>query len=268
MLSKYFKNQKDQIDFFIAISVIALAGLFIGYYALTTDQPFIAKASDSLIVNPKVECLEVAGKTFVTFETTDSTHNAKAKRKKIDENSGNNIVEIKDSVRNVTSIASIVEDDVEEMLDDEIDENTEIEIDENEEIDVDDSDIIEDLDDDFDEEIAEEIVTESEAEETADENEELATIEDSSEEVPPVSATTETNSKKIGDCIIVIGAFGNERNIKNLIGKLDYKGYPIFKVPFNGLTRVGVYEDCVDAEETLQEIKNKYSPDAFILKAQ
>lgn len=280
MFSKYFKDEKEQVDFFIAIAVIVLAGLLIGYYSFSSDESFIALESDN-ISNPKVESLEIDGKTFVALKTSSVKRIKKVK---------DNYSEFEHETL-ILSDSSVVEpaqkDAAIDHSEDEIDEDQNDVSDEQE---ISEDDFDEDFDDeDFDEEDFDgedsrleiddeselDIVSETDDAETESDNSpienEIDEVENSeaTKELDVASISTDTNSetKPRGDCIIVIGAFGNKSNIKKLIGKLDYIGYPIFKVPFKGLTRVGVYDDCDSIHETLIKIQNTYSPDAFIMKA-
>ncbi len=275
MFSKYFKDEKEQTDFFIAIVVIVLAGLLIGYYSFSSEKSFIALESDR-ISNPKVESLELDGKTFVALETTSS------RKQIVKEKVHYSDTEFRQETK-ILSDSSMVEQTeivaVGDIPDDEIEEDeSENDISDEQEISEDEFD--EDFDDDFEDDNAvteiENVsdadivneVDETEIESAVDEIEDSeSTTDDEDVEVTSISTDSKSKTTQRGDCIIVIGAFGSERNIKNLIGKLDFKGFPIFKVPYNGLTRVGIYEDCDSVNETLVKIRNTYSPDAFVMKA-
>jgi len=70
------------------------------------------------------------------------------------------------------------------------------------------------------------------------------------------------------DCKILVGAFGDSKNLNLIIERLKEEGYDTFTTPFRGLTRVGIYNDCdrSSLENTLSLIRKEYADDAMILK--
>ncbi len=260
MLSKYFKNQRDQTDFFIAILVIALAGLLIGYYSFNADNSIIQLNTQTQMPNPRLESLEIDGKTFVAIHPMpERKHNHKNIDNEYAETVPNQVIaDSLDKNKVVDGKADIEEDEVVETA---TDENIDEDDFEEEDIDLDEDitelDSISALEDDI---VLDEVI-ESDIKDTT--TTASFTKKESSSETSSKSSTASNR----GDCIIVIGAFGDAINVKKLIGKLDNQGYSIFKVPFKGLTRVGIYEDCAIVNKTLKKIRRKYYDDAFIMQA-
>jgi len=63
------------------------------------------------------------------------------------------------------------------------------------------------------------------------------------------SGVTEINEKKGAlNCVIVVGAFKRESNVKGMEVLLEEKGYQVYTEEINGLTRVGLYSSCMDAQ--------------------
>ena len=290
MLSRYFSNPKDKADFGIAVVVIALAGILIGYFSFF-GSPTSAERPDSDYSNHNspIDTLDMAGVTYVAAAAV-KVDDTKKVRKKQPVNEGNP----SDDVR-LEDLSSKQEGTLEKSESESV-AKAEGEIDPELGMDSDDVGISNGKVDLLDSIIADEnIVEEDEGptlEDTADTtNDDLVMDEKSDEitenvpeseaiveeaivaapekEIPKKAARTKKrNKKKKFGCIVVIGAYGNASNIKKMIGKLDRAGYQIFKVPYNGLTRVGVYEECAKANTTLKYIQRKYSSDAFVMKAQ
>jgi len=74
--------------------------------------------------------------------------------------------------------------------------------------------------------------------------------------------------KKQEDCIIIIGAFGNKKNISDLENALTNDGYNIFSAPYKSLLRVGIKLPCNKSliEKELKKIQAKYANDAMVLR--
>ncbi len=78
------------------------------------------------------------------------------------------------------------------------------------------------------------------------------------------------NPKDVEDCVILIGAFKQNNNRKRLVQTLEKENYKLFKKPFRGLTRIGVFLPCDKKilDKTLVDFKKRFASDAFILKAE
>ncbi len=70
------------------------------------------------------------------------------------------------------------------------------------------------------------------------------------------------------NCIIIIGSFLKKSNANRLAQRVNRNGYNAYQASHNEYHRVGVRFDCFkqDLKEVLQELKQKYSPDSWILK--
>lgn len=69
--------------------------------------------------------------------------------------------------------------------------------------------------------------------------------------------------------IIAIGKFGNQENVKRLVKRIFDEGFDPYQEKLGKLTRVGVqftYENDAEVNETLQQIRKIFEPDAEILK--
>ncbi len=69
--------------------------------------------------------------------------------------------------------------------------------------------------------------------------------------------------------IIAIGVFGNDENVQRLIKRLYEEGYEPYTENMGKLTRVGVqqaYSEEAELQETLREVRRKFSKDAKVLK--
>lgn len=69
-------------------------------------------------------------------------------------------------------------------------------------------------------------------------------------------------------CIVVIGAYGKQSSIDKLVRKLEKNNYKIFKTPYKSLTRIGVYLPCdkVTIERELIKLRRNYAKDAMLLR--
>ncbi len=284
MLSKYFDNTKDKEDFGIAVVVIILAGILIGYFSLFSDKGKGAKeASNYARQNSPIDTLQMDGKTYVAVspEEVSTPKNHRQKEENLDDNE----FDVSDTTKQVST--------------NELSENTEARAEEEPAdtgMDDDDVGMTEEVPDLLDSIIADEKIIEDVdlADEEADSQDiknnqvvDEATSPLDAEKRNPVAegevkdqeAATpkkqetkkpvqrKRQARKKYDCIIVIGAYGNQSSIKKLIGRLDRDGYAIFKVPYKGLVRVGVYEACAKSKSTLAKIRSKYADDAFLMHA-
>lgn len=69
--------------------------------------------------------------------------------------------------------------------------------------------------------------------------------------------------------IIGIGVFGNENNVQRLIERIYQAGYEPYTEPKGNLTRVGIqkaYTDESEIRETLQDVRQRFSRDAKLLR--
>lgn len=288
MLSRYFSNPKDKADFGIAVVVIALAGILIGYFSFFGSPTFTERsASDYSNHNSPIDTLDMAGVTFVAVVVKENDGHKVRKKQHINDRHLSNDVALEDlsnsgelapSESKNESVATPEKIDPELGMDSDdvgisngtVDLLDSIIADENI-VEEDEGQILEDVeaptsDDMVADEKIDEVIEDINEPEVIVEEVIVAVPE---KEAPKKDARIKKRSKKRKyGCIVVIGAYGNATNIKKMIGKLDRAGYQIFKVPYKGLTRVGVYEECAKANATLKRIQRKYSSDAFVMKAQ
>jgi len=273
MLSKYYNNPKDKEDFAIALVVIALAGILIGYFTFYQDSSVLDGRDTLVTQNTKIDTLHVDGVTYVAVETEDEmvedVHPSKSK-----------IVPVTPLETKLTAGTLAGKNESIDVNNDEeiIDENVDV-VEAVDATDPDDVGIVESTKDLLDSIISDE-------DELVNDDESIIVEEDSVQpqiidesliaEAPDKVEATKPIEKKVAPshkssakskCIVVIGAYGNQKNIRKLIGRLDQEGYPVFKVPFRGLTRVGAYVDCAYRRSLLQKFKREYSPDAFLMRA-
>lgn len=69
------------------------------------------------------------------------------------------------------------------------------------------------------------------------------------------------------DCVVVVGAFGKQSNVTNMLDVLREEGYTTYTEAHDGLTRVGVRTPCVDEEllRTLRSCRTSIEEKAWIL---
>ncbi len=268
MLSKFFKNQKDQEDFAIALVVIALAGILIGYFTFYQDKSIFDGMNTLVTQNTRIDTLQIDGSTYVAVQTDEMLDESPPKSKiipvapinttpSIDTLTGKSEhtvrysdEEIDDEGLGTQDIDDVgITESTKDLLDSVISDEDELLIDE--------EPIVEEAED-VQPEMMEDIPAIEEPEEEPTEEETVTSIEkqDASPRFTPRSK-----------CIVVIGAYSNKTNIHKLIGRLDQEGYPVFKVPFRGLTRVGAYIDCEYSTSLLEKIRRDYSADAFLMKS-
>lgn len=96
-------------------------------------------------------------------------------------------------------------------------------------------------------------------------------------ESPSVDQTTsdpvvreEINSEnETKECVIIIGAYKEQKNINKLIARLEKQSYDHFEVPFKNTTRVGVKVSCDKntLSQKLLTVRQEYADDAFVLQS-
>ena len=280
MLSKYFKDSKDKVDFYIAIVVIAMAGLLIGYFSFDTSDFLAGQSTKSINTPEKIDTLEVAGRTYFAVNTIEEETTSPSKTKKLHTRNNEGINAFSENAIDTTNATTQTTAAKEKnYADDEpIDDTTEIPSGEetagetvNTENAISDTNGKEGTEPDNDVTTNTTGTSAEQADiiEETDTNEQTITDETTQEEKQPVAETEqEAKSQDVSrDCIIIIGSYKSAKNVAKLIGRLDRHGYPVFKAKRKGLTRVGIFEDCNTVNETLKNIRRKYSKDAFIMKA-
>lgn len=82
------------------------------------------------------------------------------------------------------------------------------------------------------------------------------------------STATSSMQKPSGDCVIIVGAFGDQRNVKRMIKRLEGLGWKVYsKQPYK-LTKIGAYVPCDNAglHNALDKLQHTIEPNAWILK--
>lgn len=276
MHSKDFSNSEDQFDFAIAIVVLVLAGILIGYFSFYSDDS-LGGDTDLVAFESKIDTLELDGLTYVAMpmaleeiSSTDRLQKLKEGQKEeisvvdtltgkntMDESMNDDETESADIDVDGTDSEDIgITESSKDLLDSIIDEEDSLPMYEDVVIDTSSSDVKENVTIETSAADTEPTEAVSEAETTAQPQEE-----------PKPKIQQKPRSSRQSKCIVVIGAYSSQLNAKKMIGRLDKDGYPIFKVPYKGLTRVGAYVDCASSESILAEIRRKYGQDAFLMKA-
>ncbi len=69
------------------------------------------------------------------------------------------------------------------------------------------------------------------------------------------------------DCVIVIGTFKNQENIRKIKKSLASKKYKIFTTQYKQYTRIGIYQKCKSnrIQKVLKDIRHQYAKDALIV---
>jgi cell division septation protein DedD len=70
-----------------------------------------------------------------------------------------------------------------------------------------------------------------------------------------------------GDCVIIVGAFGEGPNMRKMMNRLEAKGFKVYVDSTRSLSRVGVYSTCrsVELKENLSIIQSDIEPKSWIL---
>ncbi len=93
--------------------------------------------------------------------------------------------------------------------------------------------------------------------------------ESASEELPKETKadSDESEVKENTDCVIIVGAFSNQRNVQQMKERLTDRGYHLYSASSGNLTRVGVQAPCPASEilEELRTIRREIEPSAWIL---
>jgi len=98
----------------------------------------------------------------------------------------------------------------------------------------------------------------------ATENEDTLTQEADYDDLPVAEASEEGLV-----CIIAIGLFRDKQNVDQLVQDLMQAGYEPYLETLRSTTRVGAqfrYERSQEIDDKLQDIREKFAPDAFILR--
>ena len=68
--------------------------------------------------------------------------------------------------------------------------------------------------------------------------------------------------------MIIIGSFENQKLSKKLIAKVKKDGYKVYTSTYKNYHRVGIQFDCKkkDLQEILNELKQKYHPESWVLR--
>ncbi len=245
MLSQYFDNNKDKIDFYIAITVIALAGAMILYYSFGQDLGTSFAASEK---SEKPKELKIEGHNYLALEEEEELiikNKKPSSQAKVIEQAPV-AVAATSAVHQTKTVPEIIPEhsDLDEIL-----EAPESVPDEDEMYLEDEDELTNPIDTGI-------LDTSAIAEMDLAETEEAVT-----EKMAPIPSDKR--------CIILLGAYSSKRGIQKLTKKLEAEGYVVFKTPYKGLTRVGVYHTCDSSIFVKRkELRKKYAADAFILKGE
>ncbi len=246
-------SAKDKIDFYIALAVVILTGVFILYFIFPA-QPASLNYNDILIDNSlEIDQLQIENDVYVPV--TDDI----LKRNKIKPVKKIRSTLIPNSISSSKKAAPIYENENADTLPTEkesapiVKESTPIL---KEVIDTLNTASISDINPQgIDSEIAKtETITE-------------APVIKEVKEIVKVKEVVKTKNNETS-CIVVIGAYGRQSSIDKLIRRLENDNYKIFKTPYKSLTRIGVYLPCdkVTIERELIKLRKNYAKDAMLLR--
>ncbi len=271
-------DKKERSDFFIALFVILIAGIFITQTSLFTSSSDIesqeALASAAIVDTEDLgtdikdlselthsEEPEVKATTLVHSDTNKTTLSKNVTRHSSSLTQANGEI---DYAQETTAIEAVKEV------------STEIASEVKEELTASGAEIKENVSD-LKTEVQEEIkeVTEAVATSTNNITSNLQATEtdtklEQERQNVLTSAIQESNSKVTDkkDCVIAIGLYREQKNIKVLSNRLELEGYDVFSKPIKSMTQIGVYISCdpVISKSVLSEIREIYAKDAFIVE--
>ena len=271
MLSQHFKNPKEQTDFFIALAVIFLAGGMIIYYSLGYfKMPVLADLTEEVPEEMVVEghrYLAVNEEEMLEIESTKKIH-----KSKIVEDVPvvvAPVVSIKDSIQILPESTDLEKIIAEEKISHEATKPEKaIEPLENKELKVETDDVEKSTRESFNPTL--EAVKKRAAEEKK------VKEQQPSKKKKRVRKKRKARKQAVDKplpidkgCIILVGAYNSSKGIRKLINKLEMDGYRIFKAPYKGTTRIGVFHPCDDSiGDELKKIRRKFAKDAVILKSE
>ena len=243
-------SQKDKIDYYISLAVVALAGVFIMYY-ITPDTP--ANQSANILLENSLDINELEVDQNVYIPVTEDV----LKREKIR------------SVQKIKSVALPNRIDQKQRAKDQVHITRSLDSKTNAIPDLKKNEETTKPAENIEPAKIQETVALQETpagntepktvDETPSPSQEMGTVEKT---IAP-EATSETT-----DCVIVIGAYGKQKSIDKLTKKLLNEDYKIFRTPYKGLTRIGVYLPCDKRtiEQELVKLRKKYAADAMLLR--
>ena len=88
------------------------------------------------------------------------------------------------------------------------------------------------------------------------------------ENIKPGNSIKKTNSSvSSGDCVIIVGAFGEGPNMRQMMSRLESRGFKVYVDSTRSLSRVGVYSTCRNDEllQNLSIIQSDIEPKSWIL---
>ncbi len=91
---------------------------------------------------------------------------------------------------------------------------------------------------------------------------------DSSFQEEPNKLKNELSEEVLAEgCIVITGTFSKERNAREMLANISYKGYETYESKHNGLNRVGLRFKCdsIDLDSMLLSIRSEFSQKAWYL---
>jgi hypothetical protein len=247
-------SQKDKIDYFISLVVVMIAGAFVLYYSMPSTE---INQNDNILLENSLDIDELEIEEAIYTPISEDV----IKREKIAPVQKIKTVELPNRINQKNSSKNLIyknrPTDTESTII--IDKINSREVQELPETPI----LVDSL------ETQQPIKIEKEQIDNDEITTETNTSTTSSEEMSKTeNDITDTDISSNKDCVIVIGAYGKQKSIDKLTKRLLEENYEIFKTPYKGLTRVGVYLPC-DKRKIQQELttlRNKYAEDAMLLR--
>ncbi len=264
-------DKKERSDFFIALTIIALAGLFVTQTSLisaeesvTNNHTFNINSQDQqediyssmtneveeeeVVVREVKEPSAVQGdRTYPTYKVTKRAPFDDLEMGKVEAASI-----LSENIEPVNTVVSEIKEKAEDLTE-ETNETIEEVI----------SDVLEDNEEAASEdphanvELKKDIIT-------IPENVDNASIETKK----VLASAIDKKDLTMKNCVIAIGLYEETKNVSNLTSRLESEGYSVFTKDLSRLTQVGVYISCdpTISQSVLSEIKQIYAKDAFIVE--
>jgi len=252
-----FQDKKERNDFYIALGVIALVGLFLWFYIfgmntsasldIVDDQATEATTEipDAPHIYESEEPLEEVESEIV--ETSKAS--AMTKMDVADKGDGD-YIDLNDVVEETKEEMSETGDKMEEVVGEIKEEASEF-VEETKDVAEEVKDKVVEMADAAQEEVAEVV------DEVVDEVKQVA---------PVVQSSSSTNTSTSDICHISVGLYKDQVNIDKVLNRLKLSGFDVYTKPFPRSTQVGVYVTCERSEalSVLSEIQSDFARDAFI----
>lgn len=237
-------SDKDKVDFYISLAVVLLAGMFILYYSFPSQFQSDDAYNSNILLDNSLEINEVQINEGIYLPVTEN----ELKRSEITPVEKIKTIALPHYIAS-SSVSDTTNRNRLENAKQEIPNSTQTEVKE---------ELV-----NLDTVSATKIDTLSTPNEIID-----VSIEKLSTTSSQFNIDKQSSKESNTSCIIVIGAYSKQKGIDKLTKKLEKDQYNIFRTPYKGLTRIGVYLPCDKSqiEKELVKIRKKYAADAMVLR--